>query len=404
MSSEHQNAAPDLAKDVVDLLSRSSPTFDDLARARVRAALGVLVHDAEAVVEPVSSRRGRAVFGAIVAVAAVLVGVVLTRNWFVPSDARNAVALIESDSKSDGAGESPPPTPTELPLWRELPSGIKLRVSQGTDARIDSDSDGTAITLAAGEISVDGASAAAATRVVAGELLVTATNAAFSAAVSNHSLEIRVDIGYVLLTRLDGPPSRIESPAVRTVALKSVALSSQESATTRPAKRTVIVESAEALYVRAEQAIASGNTVGGESLLVRLIREHPSDRRVDTARYDLARIAYKRGDSAGAQRLLRPILETRREPLIHRSAHYLLCRIQLERAAEDAAGCTAAFRENYPSSTQAAELLAYTAILSHRRDGCTAAIPLYKDYLREFPRGRFHDKAERAVLQCRQSP
>jgi predicted Zn-dependent protease len=58
------------------------------------------------------------------------------------------------------------------------------------------------------------------------------------------------------------------------------------------------------LYRRAEAALAIRDPAGARDFLEQLIREYPSDARVDAARYDLALVARSFGQRARARELL----------------------------------------------------------------------------------------------------
>ncbi len=388
-------------ENAVDLLKRSSPAFDDLARARVRTALDKLGDEAQNSAPPATAHRRHVTIMALAA-AAVLVAMVAVREFSYRTEKRSSASPPQADSYAER--DSAPQT-TSSP-WRELPSGARLMVSPSANVRIDSDADGSTIVLVSGRVSVAGSQHAGETRVRAGHVTLRASNAVFAATTQESSLEVRVDVGIVWVKQADGQTDQIGAPIVRTYALESKKVppskKGRKSGPTRPQSPPPAV-SAESLYLVSEELIASGDLGEGTAMLLRLIHDFPLDRRADTARYDLARVAHRRGHLLRAESLLRQILKSRREPLVIEPAHYLLCRIQFERTTDKAGECATTFRRSYPDSAHDAELLAFMAVWTHQRQGCRPAVPMYEEYLREHPRGFFRRKAETAIADCRRS-
>jgi hypothetical protein len=84
------------------------------------------------------------------------------------------------------------------------------------------------------------------------------------------------------------------------------------------------------LYARAEAALRVNDPDAARVLLLRVLDEHPGSRLVDPARYDLARIAFAKGDATTAMLYVRRILESGTDPAVRRAAEKLRDRIARE--------------------------------------------------------------------------
>jgi hypothetical protein len=156
---------------------------------------------------------------------------------------------------------------------------------------------------------------------------------------------------------LDPPPP---APAVRPA----------PKAIRPPAPEPAPAETADDVYRRAEAALAEGREDDARSILEDLIARFAGDPLADMAYYELARIAYDRGELASAHASLIRLLERRPEPNVAESGLRLLCRIDLETERYDAADtCWRSFLERHPSSVHAPEALAsQIALALHFRD------------------------------------
>jgi len=115
------------------------------------------------------------------------------------------------------------------------------------------------------------------------------------------------------------PTSPTESPqttsaksnATSTTSAKSnVRLNSDDSTKRTPPKLPDLRLDAAELYKRAEAALAVRDSSGAREFLERLLREYPTDSRVDAARYDLALIARSNSQHQRALELLDALIAT----------------------------------------------------------------------------------------------
>lgn len=121
------------------------------------------------------------------------------------------------------------------------------------------------------------------------------------------------------------PPSSSPTRAPRIAAEPPAAESSTER---EPPKLPVIIVSAAELYRRAEASLAIRDPQGARTLLEQLIRDYPTDPRVDAARYDLALLARAGGDRPHALVLLDQILSAGTDADVQRAARRLRDQIQ----------------------------------------------------------------------------
>jgi outer membrane protein assembly factor BamD (BamD/ComL family) len=132
--------------------------------------------------------------------------------------------------------------------------------------------------------------------------------------------------------------------------------------------------------------MATGDLATADTLLARLIGDHPHDPRLDEAQLDRARIALRRGRTAVARALLDQLLAGPPSPLTP-SARYLACRIAVTTAptAPATAACLEGFLRDYPSSPHRIEVVAWAVRAQHAIGGCPAAAARLAELVRIAP-------------------
>src|SRR5262249_54414118 len=91
-------------------------------------------------------------------------------------------------------------------------------------------------------------------------------------------------------------------------------------------KRPAVEGDAEAIYRRAEAAMARGDREAAVQDLTLLVREHGADSRAAAALYDLARLSWSANDPVAAREYLRELSAQGGDPSLEESAHHLRCR------------------------------------------------------------------------------
>lgn len=151
------------------------------------------------------------------------------------------------------------------------------------------------------------------------------------------------------------------------------------------------VETAAALFERAERALAAGDRDGARAALRRLLDRFAGEPLADDARYQLARLA--RHDPPAALAYLDAI----RSPSLAEPAAFLRCAIKADAGHADAATCLEAFRQAHPRSAHGDDALLRLAELHFRRGDCAGATPLLADFLRRHPG---HAQARARLARC----
>jgi len=160
------------------------------------------------------------------------------------------------------------------------------------------------------------------------------------------------------------------------------------------------VETASSLYRQAESALGQGDQVAGKRLLDRLIRAFPDQPATDSARYELAVMAEKAGQSGEALAQTREILRPGANGPFVEPAQFLRCRVYLAEDRGAAAACLSRFVRDFPGSPH--DEVALRALIELAREGgrCDDASRLAETYLQRHPTGRFGAEANRARSHC----
>jgi len=161
-----------------------------------------------------------------------------------------------------------------------------------------------------------------------------------------------------------------------------------------PAKAT----SASVLYRSAETALKKRDEAKAEQVLVELIKRHPQDALVGSARYELALLLIKNGSRRRADDVLRKINKTSR---FLGPAHNLRCRIRQEmKKIPKAIVCFRAFVREFPNSPHAKSALVTLIKLSAAQRDCKSTLEFSARYLASYPAGRQADEAKRLRQTC----
>src|SRR5262249_3352745 len=152
-----------------------------------------------------------------------------------------------------------------------------------------------------------------------------------------------------------------------------------------PPAATARPRSADDVYAEAEAAMRRGDDARARVLLDLVARQFAADPLVDSALYDLARLAVRAREPARARAPVEERIARARDPALRGPPHYLQCRLAFdERRERVAAACLAAFRRDFPSSPHDAEALALLASLTQAAGDCARARPLLDEYLRRY--------------------
>ncbi len=423
--------------EVAAALDRCRPTLDDVTRARIATRLASVLSNEPSDEPSKSARRPtarQAMVAATLLVAAAAAALVLwrTRSADTPTRAEGHVAAAPSTSNpgQSPVQVTPPPARDTAPAVARpirLASGAHVALLGNTEVRMGASPEGADVRFDEGAIEIDGTAAQKPTRLTVGRISVVSTHATFAAYAERGLLRVEVRVGEVVVfTNADAPGVRVTAPDTQVFSLAARPAAARtspaapaaaknpgaETPTPRDGHATVPERgtekppaaqpaSAEDTYRAAESAIAAGEATRGTRLLERLVTEFPGDRRVDAARYDLARLAYRAKNLPRTRRLLEAVLASRRDPVVVEPAHQLLCRVLIVTRSTAAESCITRFRRTFRRSAHDAELLAQLSGLVHRRAGCSAATQLYDEYLRRYPRGAFAQRARAARTRCR---
>jgi len=137
-------------------------------------------------------------------------------------------------------------------------------------------------------------------------------------------------------------------------------------------------------YAAAERLIAK-DAGAARAALRALVAEAPGAPEAAPALLDLARLAAAAGDEVAAQAALAQLSAHPGAAALAMPAAYLRC--TLERTGGGYRTCLAAFRAAFPDSPRDAEVLAGLAIATARDGDCAAALPLFAESIRRYPKG-----------------
>ena len=159
-------------------------------------------------------------------------------------------------------------------------------------------------------------------------------------------------------------------------------------------------ENAASLYHRAEAALRQGDDAAGKKLLDELVRAFPDQPATDSARYELALMAEKAGQTGDALAQTREILRAGAHGPFVEPAQFLRCRVYLTHDRGDATTCLTRFVRDFPRSPHDEVALRALIDLSRESGRCDDAKRFAETYLQRHPAGRFAGEANRARSQC----
>ncbi len=141
-----------------------------------------------------------------------------------------------------------------------------------------------------------------------------------------------------------------------------------DKAAAAPEKKPIKAKTASSLYAGAEAALRARNVEQAQQILYKLLKEHPDDPLVDSARYELALLLHKNGKLSQAEAVLNKIGTGRGGSRFQEPSHFLKCRIRQESGqVKEALGCYRAFRKQYRTSPHDARALQAIMALTGQR-------------------------------------
>jgi len=120
----------------------------------------------------------------------------------------------------------------------------------------------------------------------------------------------------------------------------------------------------------------------------------------DAARFELALLAKKDGNTTGAMAQIREILSHGPSGPFVEPARFLRCRVYLDGDRDAAETCLTRFVRDYPQSPHDDAAVRALIELSQRKGQCTKASQLAEVYLRRHPEGPFAQEAARVRSHC----
>jgi len=163
-------------------------------------------------------------------------------------------------------------------------------------------------------------------------------------------------------------------------------------------------ETASSLYRRAEAALRQGDRIAGKKLLDQLVRAFPDQPATDSARYELAVMAERDGQSSEALARTREILRPGAQGPFVEPAEFLRCRVHLAQHGDPerraALACLTGFVRDYPGSPHDEVALRALIELSREQGQCGEARRFAEAYLQRHPGGPFAADAGRVRSQC----
>ena len=351
-SSAREASSPRDASSVVDVVRSLDTRLDDLRRETSwRAIEGAI--DERPAITPAPQRTWRLPVFALATIAVIIALVVLPKPTREGSNANSANANSASNanasnansaSASNGGGSntsdaSDPPTALSASAGQRTVferDGIVLTLVGPSVATVHREANLVRVTVTKGLVVADRTPSAPALAVDAGDNHVVSRDARFAVRVEPTMVVLgageqarqiverhAIDLGALPLDSVPmpstAPTSPTESPqttsaksnATSTTSAKSnVRLNSDDSTKRTPPKLPDLRLDAAELYKRAEAALAVRDSSGAREFLERLLREYPTDSRVDAARYDLALIARSNSQHQRALELLDALIAT----------------------------------------------------------------------------------------------
>ncbi len=441
-SGDNERACSEAGVDqLARVLSQCEPQIHDMTRVRVGAAIARANSNTDSAKDisseaskAQSGRSGGLVATAVVVGIAAAAGLMLwqraddqlkTAAVSIAADPKEVADTAELGSRYTAIAIVDAGVAEVTQRKLQLPNGASIHMNGETEVRVQSAGNDSVLSFDDGSVDVDSLASSGRTELVIGAVSLVANHAIFAASVDKGLLQIDVHMGVVYVLPgaetpselLRAPASRLyntvpapdfiarsdlASPLTPSADIKSRAKHAGETQAKRPAiaAGTAVRPSADEIYRNAEAIIASGDVASGRTLLETILRDHPSDPRVDTARYDLASLARRVGDLRRAQHLLEEVLANQNTSAIVESAHYSLCQIYLARKSAKTSACIRQFRASYANSSHDAELLDSLAKLVQRSQGCVAARPLLEDLIARHAKSTFALRAKSALEAC----
>ncbi len=354
MSGSHDNYPPhdsasrdsSTPSSVVGVVRSLDTRLDDLRRETSwRAIEGAI--DERPAISPAPPRTWRLPVFALATIAVIIALVVLpkpAREGSNANSASNANASKTNSANANGGGSntsdaSDPPTALSASAGQRTVferDGIVLTLVGPSVATVHREANLVRVTVTKGLVVADRTPSAPALAVDAGDNHVVSRDARFAVRVEPTMVVLgageqarqiverhAIDLGALPLDSVPmpstAPTSPTESPqttsaksnATSTTSAKSnVRLNSDDSTKRTPPKLPDLRLDAAELYKRAEAALAVRDSSGAREFLERLLREYPTDSRVDAARYDLALIARSNSQHQRALELLDALIAT----------------------------------------------------------------------------------------------
>ena len=154
------------------------------------------------------------------------------------------------------------------------------------------------------------------------------------------------------------------------------------------------------VYKEAERAASRGDEAASKERLASLVRAFPHDVMADAARFELALLAKKDGNTTGAMAQIREILSHGPSGPFVEPARFLRCRVYLDGDRDAAETCLTRFVRDYPQSPHDDAAVRALIELSQRKGQCSKASQLAEVYLRRHPEGPFAQEAARVRSHC----
>jgi TolA-binding protein len=393
-------------------VSTADDRLDDVARARIQQKLAKRIGEvATERARPAPQRRW--LLGAIAAAAVVLVALLVRspteelRSISVPSGGRVAMRIGEAAVAFLGPSEAKIPLEPRAGATIDLERGrVLIEVEHRPDR-------GFVVRTPEAKVRVVGTLFAVAVD-NAGHTFVDVRRGIVEVTTKDGSIRVEAGRGWDAAhglraidpdvdraLRLHGnEPDEVPTPAP---AIEEPPIADEPEPSPAPAitPRSKKAITAESRYAEAERAMAAHDRETSVAILTELVSSFPNDPLAGVALYELARIAYDRGDQLGAKAHLEELLSRGAEPSLLESAHYLLCRLEVERdEIAPAYDCLVRFRRSFAGSTRDAEVLATIASLAEKRGGCSEAETWWAEYLRLYPSGPKASELEARRAAC----
>ena len=204
----------------------------------------------------------------------------------------------------------------------------------------------------------------------------------------------------VLEPRAPTTPPEADSPAVAPVPARPSPAPAVAPIAARAPTPVLPKETAASLYHRAEIALRQGDDAGGKKLLDELVRVFPGQPATESARYELALMAEKAGQSSEALAQADELLRAGTSGPFVEPAQFLRCRVYVARDRASAAACLTRFVREFPHSPHDEAALRALIELSRESDRCMDVTRFADLYLQRHRAAAFAGEAERARSQC----